>query len=645
MVDETQLERRILILRVLIAIVLFLLFARLVDLQLVNGDEYARRAEGNRIRLMRTGAPRGLLYDRFGRVLVSNRTSFAVVAWPEGLPRDSERVLNELAGILKIPADRLKEALAKGAGSPVPIVLERDVDPQAVIAIEERRDELPGVFIMDMPTRSYPYGSLGAHVFGYLGPIDLDELKRWRGQGYVGTDQVGKTGIERLYERDLRGVPGGQQVEVDASLKPVQVLGELPATPGTSLVLTIDLDLQKAAEEALSKSISRLDRRRPGVRHAGSVVVLDLRSGAILALASQPAYDPNRLTNGPDRGAYFTSLLGPPSALLNRALSGIYPPGSVFKPVTAIAALMKGVVKPEDRYYADGYGPYGKVDWNIQAHKAPHGWVDMYRAFAVSSNDYFWHLGELVGVDDLSYYARLLGFGAPTGLDFYPEEKTGTVPDREYKRSLFQDRPLAYQIWYPAETLDFAIGQGFMTATPLQVAQLYMLIANRGVAFRPYLVAGKVSPQGEWLEHTEPVVGRQVDLPREVWETVERGLQKVVQPGGTAYGAFIGVKYPVAGKTGTAELSNGPSHGWFAAYAPVGDPEVVVVAMVEHGEGGASAAAPIARAVLDAYFAARSRPPALPAWWQTGLQDGRKGARAVENPSVGPQASPDEHGR
>jgi len=626
MPTETMVERRLLALRVVVGFVIVLLFVRLVQLQLVNGEEYARRAEGNRIRLMRTGATRGLMYDRYGRVLVSNRTAFALVAWPEGLTEDKDRVLATVAGILGTPVADLQETLAKNAGSPVPIVLARDMDPAAVIAIEERRQELPGVFVMEMPARSYPYGELAAHLIGYLGPITREELQLWYGEGYAGTDQVGRSGLERQYERELRGTPGGQQVEVDASLKPVQVLGELPADPGSNLVLTIDLAVQQAAEKALAASLEKLNHSRPGTPHAGSVVVLDPRSGAILALASQPAYDPNQLTNGTNRGSYYQSLLSPPSALLNRALQGVYPPGSVFKPVTAIAALMTGVVTPEERYYADGYGPYGKKDWMISAGRKAPGWIDLYGAIAISSNDYFWEIGSRVGVDRLAEYARLLGFGEPTGLDFYPSERSGTVPDREYKRKLFQNRSPSEQIWYPAETLDFAIGQGYMTATPLQVAQLYMLIANRGTAYRPYVVAGMLDSEYRWLKRTRPEVTRRVSIPAEIWEAVEEGMRRVVQPGGTAYGSFATAKYPLAGKTGTAQTASGPSHGWFAAYAPVGAPEVVVVVQVEHGEGGSSAAAPIARAVLDAYFAEKNDPPAQPEW----LTDSHSDVRDVE---------------
>ncbi|MBE3578132.1 MAG: penicillin-binding protein 2 [Limnochordales bacterium] len=622
MPTETLVERRLFVLRVLIGVIIALLFVRLVELQLVKGEEYARRAEGNRIRLMRTGAARGLIYDRYGRVLVTNRTAFALVAWPQDLTKDKDRVLATVADILDLPVESFQETLAKNAGSPVPIVLARDIDPAAVIAIEERRQELPGVFVMEMPARSYPYGELAAHLVGYLGPITREELQLWRGEGYVGTDQVGRSGLERQYERELRGIPGGQQVEVDASLKPVQVLGELPPVPGSNLVLTIDLSVQQAAEEALAAALKRLDRSRPGTPHAGSVVALDPRSGAILALASKPAYDPDRLTNGPDRGRYYETLLSQPSALLNRAVQGVYPPGSVFKPVTAIAALMTGVIDPETKYYADGYGPYGKKDWMISAGKKAPGWIDLYGAIAISSNDYFWEIGSRVGVDGLAQYARLLGFGEPTGFDFYPPERSGTVPDREYKRKLFQNRGLSEQIWYPAETLDFAIGQGYLTATPLQVAQLYMLIANRGTAFRPYVVAGVLDSEYNWLQRAEPEVTRQVSLPVEIWEAVEQGMRRVVQPGGTAYGSFRTAKYPVAGKTGTAQTSSGPSHAWFAAYAPVGAPEIVVVVMVEHGEGGSSAAAPIARAVLDAYFKEKNEPPIRPAWLGESSPDG-----------------------
>lgn len=636
MSDEQEFERRLRFWAILVVAVFALLWGRLAQLQLVQGEEFARRAESNRLRLLRTGAPRGLFYDRWGRVLVSNRSSFAVVIWPDSLGPDREAVLARLAQLIQVPVQQIQELLQAGSGLPFsPVMIKTDLDPATVTALQEQRQDLPGVVVQEMPRRYYPYGSLAAHLIGYMGAISPDELREWQDQGYVGTDWVGKDGLERQYEHVLHGQSGGEQVEVDAWQRPAQILGDLPPVPGENLWLTIDLPVQMAAEEALRDEIARLDRARPKVAHTGVAIALDPRSGAILALASQPAYDPNILTNGPNRGEYYQSLVQPPSALINRALRGLYPPGSTFKPVTAIAALMTGKTTPEEEFYADDIGPYGKKDWTLNSGLPPHGWVNLARALAVSCNDYFWEMGGRVGVDALAEYARLLGFGQPTQIDLFPGDLAGNVPDRAYKARLYPNGPAWQRLWYPAETLDFAIGQGYLTATPLQVAQLYELIANRGRVYRPYVVQGLLDANHQLVSETKPQLLREVNLPDAVWEAVEKGLEQTLQPGGTAAGSFYKAPYLAAGKTGTAEVAGSDAHGWFAAYAPVGAPEIVVTVLVEHGLGGSAAAAPIGRKMLDAYFAERKDPPPLPTWLRDTTGSATEG-RKLDTPGEHP---------
>lgn len=607
---EDPVDRRTRVLAILTSLVFVLLVSRLWLLQVVQGNQYQRLADGNRIRLVRISAPRGQILDTHGKPIVGNRIAFTVSIVPKGLQAEQrDQVIKRLAAILNMTpqeiTDTLKNETQRYAYEPVR--LRRDVTPEMLIAIEEQRPNLPGVLVEEEPIRDYPYESLAGHLLGYLGPITREELIERSGEGYRGTDLIGKTGLERMYEKTLRGVDGGEQVEVNALNRPIRLLGMREPLPGNNVTLTIDLKVQEAAERALAEQILTLKEsgKAKGVR-GGVAVALDPQTGAVLAVANYPSFDPNRFI-GDQRGSYYQTLHRDPlKPLLNRYITGQYNPASTFKSITAIAALEAGVVTPQEVYFADDFGPYGKRCWTVTAkpRQPAHGNVNLAEALAVSCNDYFWEMAIRTGIDRISQTARAFGLGAPTGIDFMPEEKTGLVPDREWKRQRFRSRGPSEQVWYAPETLDVSIGEGFILATPLQIAAAYMAFANQGVIYRPMLVREVRSPAGEMMEVGVPRIERVVRAKPETWEAVMEGLkQNTSSPKGTAYKAFKGFPIPVAGKSGSSQQAGGrDSNAVYVALAPADKPEIVVVVLLEQGGGGGARAAPVARKVLEAYF-------------------------------------------
>jgi len=615
---KTRLERtRVFAWFILIAFLL--LAARLWHLQIAQGQKYAAMADGNRIRWLRTVAPRGRIFDGQGVALATNRASFTVSFMPWGLDAATrEQVLTRLSELLGLTRPELDEAIAKGSRySYEPIRVMQDVSPQTVVALEELRFELPGVMVEMEEVREYPSGSLGSHVLGYMAPISPELLDAWSEEGYYGSDYVGFTGLERLYESILRGEDGGSQVEVSALNRPVRVLERISPIPGADLILTLDWELQELAEQSLAEQLARVrDAGKFTNAYSGVVIALDPKTGAILALASVPGYDPNRLSDPAERSSYYLELSRDPQRpLFNRAVRGLYSPGSAFKPLIAIAALEEGKTTPKEVFYADDIGPYGiKRCWTLNNAPPlpPHGNITVADAIKVSCNDFFWELGLRLGIEAIAQYSRDAGFGSPVGLSMYPSEETGIVPDPEWKRQRFSRRPRSEQIWYPMETMDVAIGQGFLLVTPMQMAAFYMGIANRGTIYTPYLVERIQYPTGEAIETAEPEVARVISATSVTWDTVIKGMIEVVEGNGTGATAFRRFPYPVkiAGKTGSVQLGpgQGDAHGWFGGFAPVENPEIVIVAFVEHGGGGATAAAPIVRQFLEGYFRRQYEP-------------------------------------
>lgn len=592
------LQRRVVVAGLLAAGCFAALGGRLWYLQLELGAEMRRLSEHNRIRLRRVRAPRGIIYDRHHRILVENRPSFDMVVVPEDTP-DLHGVLRALARYLGEEPSRLEAKVRAPTRRPPyeGIVLERDIEWRSVVALETHQLDLPGVSLQVAPRRFYPMGSLAAHVLGYVGEVTAEDLARER--RYRPGDIVGKAGLEKRWDERIRGVAGGEQVEVDALGRRMRVLREVPEVPGNNLVLTLDAGLQQAAERILGE-------------RDGALVALDPRNGAVLAMVSHPAFDPNAFARGVRREQWRRLLDERRQPLNNRALRGLYPPGSTFKIAVAAAALEEGVINPFTRIYCSGGWLFGGHYFHCWK-RGGHGWVDLHRALVESCDVFFYQVGRRLGIDAIADYARRLGLGSPTGIDL-DGEKAGVVPDSAWKRERFG------QPWFPGETLSAAIGQGYVLVTPLQMAVAIATVANGGTRYRPHLVGRVETPAGKVIYRHQPEVVGEAGLRKTTLVELRSALRDVVMgSSGTGRRARVeGVE--VAGKTGTAQVvrlarSSGRGkhtprsqreHAWFVAYAPAGEPEIAVACLVEHaGAGGGTAAAPLVGELLAHYFSTR----------------------------------------
>jgi penicillin-binding protein 2 len=575
-------------------LVFLLLGGQLWILQILRGDEMRVLSESNRIRLRRVHATRGSVLDRFGRTLVDSRASFDVVIVPEDA-RDLETTAETLSHFLNQSAADTQTILKEVAGRPPfqEITIKRDVAWNEVVAVETHQLELPGVSLRITPRRSYPYGPLLAHVLGYVGEVNRRELAT--DPRYRPGDLIGKAGLEQILESHLRGVNGGQQIEVDAVGRELRVLNEVESIPGSTVVLSIDLDLQQTAEQALG------DR-------AGSVVALDPRTGELLAMVSRPSFDPNTFTHGIEAGEWRRLLEHPRRPLTHRAIQGQYPPGSTFKIVVATAALEEGIVTPFTRLHCGGGVQFGNHYFRCWK-KGGHGSVNVHEALVQSCDVFFYQVGQRLGVDTIAEYARAFGLGAPTGIAL-DHEKSGTIPDSTWKRRRFNEP------WYAGETLSVAIGQGYVTSTPLQLAQLIGAVAT-SARYRPHLVLKIEGSDGKPRREFGPEETGRLPVRKTTLAQVQEALYHVVNGArGTGKNSRLeGIS--VAGKTGTSQVvklgrrkvkaSELPwqqrDHAWFVAYAPSEEPAIAVSVLVEHAEGGGGAvAAPVAREVLETFF-------------------------------------------
>lgn len=599
---DIEKNRRLRILALLLVAVVGLLIARLAWLQLFQGAQYKKIADDNRLRRLYIQAPRGTIYDRNGAVLASNRPSFAISVVPAEYT-DPRTVTAFLASLAGLPPGEVETIIAAGKDNPyTPVQVIRDAGPAVLTAVEERKATLPGVIVEAIPVRHYVYGSLAAHVLGHVGRISAEEYAARKNAGYSPGDLIGKDGLELVWEEVLRGTAGGREVEVNARGEELGVAGEKAAIPGRGLVLTIDANLQKAAEEALTAQIA-VARSIGEPAKGGGVVVLDVRSGAVLALASIPAYDPNAFAGGISAKDWSALLADPGTPLTDRVIRNAHPPGSVFKIVTAAAALDRGLVTADEIF--EDKGVYYLGGWKFSGWKPEGlGRLNLEGAIAMSSDPAFYELGHRLGADTLAAYALTFGFGKPTGIGL-PGEADGFVPTEEWKRAAYGEP------WYPGETIIAAIGQGYYLATLLQQATLLMAVANGGVIYRPFLVDKILAADGTPQEKITPVVARTVYLDPAYWETIRRGLAAVVTRG-TAAAVFQGFRQTAAGKTGSAETGRGTTHSWFACYAPASAPEVVVAVLVEDGGDGSVSAGPVVRKVLEAYFALPPTSPPQP---------------------------------
>jgi penicillin-binding protein 2 len=530
-------------------------------------------------------APRGILFDRRGVPLVDNRPAFTLSLIPRELDRDPERrkvALGRVAALLGIPYRELEESAARvPPDSLLPVRVRRGLTLDDVAKIEEWKLELPGVIVEVEPQRTYPTSRFAAHLLGYVREANEEQLKQGR---YRRGDMVGQTGLERLLDEYLRGRDGGESIEVDAMGRPVRLVQQTDPHPGAQVITTLDRRIQEAAEQALEG-------------RAGAIVVMDPRNGDVIAMASAPAYPIDRFTGTIDRDAWLAVVRDPEHPMLNRALQTQYAPGSVFKIVVTAAGLQEGTLTPMDRVHCGGQfhlGAWTFKDWK----EGGHGTVDLHRAMAQSCNIFFYQAGLKVGGATIAKYASLFGFGHLTGVDLQ-SEKPGFLPQPKVKRGR--------QIWQAGETVNMSIGQGALLVTPIQVARFMSAVANGGVLWKPRLVQ-RVERGSQGVVYNDPgqVTGN-VELSPIVWAFLKQSLWSVVNEGGTGAAARI-PGLDVAGKTGTAQMianskaSRGEDHAWFAAFAPVNEPEVVVVVLVERGGKGGQVAAPIARKILNAIF-------------------------------------------
>ena len=565
-------------------LVIAVLIGRAAYLQIYQGEYYAGLADGNRIRIVPSMAPRGTFYDRNGELLVTNRPGFSVSLLPLTAP-SSDDVSARLSDLLKVPTDEIKTKIAGHSGFN-PIRIKTDVTPDIVSIIEEQKSQYPGVVIEVTPIRDYILKQEGAHTFGYVSEINDTELEKMKDEGYKSGDIIGKFGIEKIYDKELRGENGGQQVEVDVSGKPVQILGRKEPVPGDDLELTIDIKLQQAAEKAVDEQLTQIGA------HAAAAVVMNPQTGEILAMVSRPAFDPNLFAHGISSKDWNQLNNNPYHPMDNKTITGEYPPGSTFKIVTGTAALTEGVVTPDEQIFDSGHHwiiPKGNADGEAL------GWLNFRSALAHSDNVYFYEMGNRLGIDRLEKYARMFGLGAKTGIDL-PYEASGLVANRRYKEKNFDDGE-----WYLSETFDAAIGQGFNLVTPLQAAMVMGEIAADGKRYKPHVVNRIIAPDGSVVKDFQPELLSQLDVPEEDIKLVQDGLHDVTKYG-TAASSFRGFTVDIAGKTGTAENSQGRDHGWFVAYGPFDNPNVVVAVIVENGGYGSQSAVPIGRKILEAAF-------------------------------------------
>jgi penicillin-binding protein 2 len=595
---------RIVALIVLVCAALAAVIGRLIVVQLVDGARYRAAAVANQVRLIPVAAPRGIIYDRHGKVLVRSRPSFVVGLIPSQV-RDIDGELAKLSGAIGVSVAQLRSRLFHHRGIDYqtfgqivgnepygPVVLANDLSVAAVARLSELLSELPGVDLEVQPVRDYPRGTLGSHLFGYVGAITEQEYERRKHEGYSPNDVVGKDGLEYQYDRYLRGVPGGQRVVVDSSGLVVATVSSQAPIAGDALMTNLDWPLQQIVEESLAQGIASWGHGR---KLSGAVVVEDPWNGAILALASYPNFNPQDFSGNRYKRIAF-DLTSPTQPLFDRAIAAATPTGSTFKMVTGSAALTENVVKINQVVYDTG-------GWNCGGYYARDiaagglGNTTFVPALAASSDGYFFRLAWWLGNQRLRTYALAFGLNAKTGIDL-PGETEGNWPTNAWSMRVFG---------VPMERGDvcfLGIGQGAMQATPLQMTNIASAVINGGTLFVPQVVRAISAPSGRIVEQFSPRVIRQVPVTPEALRAVRDGMARVTDPGGTAYGLAIeGLKY--SGKTGTVETAggSGPNTTWFIAWAPSDRPKIAMAVFIDRSGGyGAQVAAPIARQILVRYF-------------------------------------------
>lgn len=586
----------------LVIVLCFLgLVARYFYLQVLEHHEFSTRSDRNRVHVQPVPPNRGLIYDRRGRVLAENRPAYRLELVPEKVSDINATLdrVGEIVGLSDEDRARFREARSRYRDfQGIPIRFNLSEEEVARFAVNRHRFQ--GVDVIPYLSRHYPRGELMTHVLGYVGRIDAADLASVDEADYRGTTHIGKTGIERYYEKDLHGRSGMERVETNARGRVLQLLERQDPVPGSDLVLSVDVAVQRAGWEALGE-------------RAGAAVAIDPRNGSVIALVSKPAYDGNAFVHGIGQAAYRAILSAPGRPLFNRAISGGYEPGSTIKPFIGLAGLELGVTQRDTRVFSTGkFYLEGQErpfrDWKERGH----GWADIETALEQSVNTYFYKLAMDLGIDRIHDYLDQFGFGRPTGIDL-PGESGGLLPSRDWKRGRYGEA------WYPGETVITGIGQGFNVVTPVQLATALAALVNGGVVRQPRLLYAEKPPGEGAARHIVAPVAKRIPVsdPRD-WEAIRQGMWRVVNGArGTARSVALDAPYDIAGKTGTAQvygLAAGEEyeesevaqhlrhHALFIAFAPFEAPRIVVAVVVDHGGAGSTRAAPVARAMLDAWL-------------------------------------------
>ena len=595
--DREWIKKRLMKAGIVIIAVCTVLLMRLVYLQIIKGEEYRRLSENNCIRLESIKASRGLIYDRNGKLLVDNRPSFNLKLITE----DAESVpgtLEKVAELIGVPEKELVDRVEKNGANTFykPVVLKKNINRNQVAIIEAHKFDLPGIIIDVEPRRYYIYEKTFAHLLGYLGEINKREVESGRYPDIFSGDSIGRYGVEKNFENLLHGKRGGRQVEVDADGRIIKVLKTVSPEPGNDLYLTVDLELQQAAESMMKDK-------------SGAVVAMDPSNGEVLVMASAPAFDQNDFIGGISVKKWQKLMSNPHKPMINKAIQGEYPPASTYKIVSTIAALEEDIVDKNTQFFCPGRYRYGNRTYRCWR-KWGHGDVEIIKAIERSCDVFFYHVGEKAGVDVLAEYAKGCGLGRKTGI-VLDNERSGLVPTADWKEKRFGVP------WQGGENLSIAIGQGYNLVTPLQMAALTAAVGNGGVLYRPQVLKRVMNSRDQVVKKIEPEINGGIPAGEKTMKLLKRGLLQVVQ-GSRGTARRIQLKGTrIAGKTGTAQVFSIKDrenldmenldyflkdHAWFVCYAPADDPVISVSVLVEHGEHGSSAAAPIARAVVKKYL-------------------------------------------
>ena len=569
-----------------ICVFLFLTLA-LYKIQVIQGDWFKELARNNRVRKLLIPAPRGNIYDRKGVILADNRPSFDVEVIIEDVPKNKkEDIAKQLSAIVKIPQEKILKKINLSRRVPyVPEIIVRDIDIAAVSKIQEHREQFPGININPVPIREYRFKSHASHIIGYIGRISSSEYKQKKNSGYDINDYIGKTGIEKVMEDYLKGIHGGMQVQVDNRGYLDKILGVKEPVAGNNVYLTIDHHLQKYIETLMPEQ-------------SGCIIVMDVKNGNILALASFPEFDPNLFVKPTPSKIINELFQSKRKYLINKAIREIYPPGSTYKMLIATAALESGGLTVGDKYFCNGSFNFGKFTFHCW-YRAGHGSLSIVEALRYSCNVFFYNVGsKILGIQQIHKWNDNFGFGKKTGIDLDREAK-GLNPSKKWKKETL-NLP-----WYPGDTVNMAIGQGYMLVTPIQLACYVCAIANEGNLLKPKLIDKIVSNNGTVIKSFKPVVRKKIDISAQTIKIIKQGMKEVVQHKyGTGKKARV-KNVPVSGKTGTIQMGT-PAHrihhAWFCGFAPSDDPEIAFVVFVENASSGGQSAAPIASKIVDYYF-------------------------------------------